>query len=625
MGRPYESIPEAETVAETGGLAGVVFRNAVERPDFVQISRKIHGNWVDVTAARFAEEVLAVAKGLIASGLNHEDRLGLMAANSYEWTLFDYAAWSIGVISVPIYHTAAPEQVAMALTESSAVACVSGNETHAMTIGSIVHRLPFLRHIWQIDAGAIDTLKEAGRHLDDSVVYSRVNEVSSRSIATIAYTAGTTGRTKGCIITHGNLQAQARAMLGHAYDVIYNVPRRSSPSTLLFLPLSHVFGRTVQVGAFEGGVHLAHSDAMNATGLMSDLASFRPTFLLAVPHIFERIFASSRQAAQARGKGALFDRAVKVASEYAEQEESRIFSGARRPGLSLRIRRAFYDRLVYSKIRAVLGGRMRNAVSGGSALSRPLGLFFRGAGITLYEGYGLTESSAGITCNPPGRVKFGTVGRPVEGVQVRLADDGEIMLRGKQMFACYLHDPHASGQVLKNGWLATGDLGVMDDDGYLSIVGRKKNVIVTSGGKTISPENSEQLVCEHPFVAECVMVGNGFPYVTALITLDQDVLRHWFEGGRGATNVSPYGNHGEDIRNEIWRAVNRANSLVSRAESIRDFRVLDEVFTQESGLLTPTLKIRRAEVTARYSSVIRTMYAASRNGRRWGDNAGQLS
>ncbi|MFJ2095551.1 AMP-dependent synthetase/ligase [Streptomyces sp. NPDC087901] len=612
MSTPYESISKEKMAEERKGLASVIFRNAAERPDFVQLSRKVHGEWVDVTSSEFAEDVLAVAKGLIASGLNHEDRLGLMAGNSYEWTLFDYAAWSIGVISVPIYHTAAPEQVAMALTESGSIGCVVGTEAHTMTVGSILHRLPHLKHIWEIDAGAVDTLKQAGQHLDDSVVHWRAARVTPHSVATIAYTAGTTGRIKGCIITHGNLQAQAKAILGHAYDVIYNVPKKTSPATLLFLPLSHVFGRTVQVGAFEGGVHLAHSEAMNATGLMSDLASFRPTFLLAVPHIFERVFAAARHAAQARGKGALFDRAVRVASEYAEQEEGRIFSGALRPSLSLQIRRAFYDRLVYSKIRRILGGRMRNAVSGGSALSRPLGLFFYGAGITLYEGYGLTESSAGITCNPPGRVKFGTVGHPVEGVQIRIAGDGEIMLRGEQMFTRYLNDPHASEQALKDGWLATGDLGAMDGDGYLSIVGRKKNVIITSGGKTISPESIEQMVCEHPFVAQCVMVGNGLPYVTALITLDQDTMRHWFGEGTGAAKITQDGDHREAIRMEIWRAVNRANSVVSRAESIRDFRVLDEVFTQESGLLTPTLKVRRAEVTVRHAPLIEMMYAGRR-------------
>ncbi|MEU3516892.1 AMP-dependent synthetase/ligase [Streptomyces sp. NPDC006654] len=580
----------------------------MERPDFVQLARKIDGNWVDVTSAQFAQEVLAVAKGLIASGLKHEDRLGLMAANGYEWTLIDYAAWSIGVIPVPIYHTAAPEQVAMALAESGAVGCVSETATHAMTVGSILQRLPSLRHLWQIDAGAVDLLKQAGRHLDDAAVLQRLDRVTPRSVATIVYTAGTTGRAKGCVITHGNLQAQARAIIDHARDAIYGAPRRASPSTLLFLPLSHVFGRTVQVGAFEGAVKLAHSDTLSATGLMSDLASFRPTFLLAVPHIFERVFAAARRAAQEQGRGALFDRAVRVASEYAEHEERRIFSGGPGPGLLIRIRRAYYDRLVYSKIRRTLGGRMRNAVSGGSALSRPLGLFFRGAGITLYEGYGLTESSSGITCNPPGRAKFGTVGRPVNGVQIGLADDGEILVRGEQIFARYLNDPATTSQVLKDGWLATGDLGVIDGDGYLSIVGRKKNVIVTSGGKTISPEPTEKAVCDHPFISQCVMVGNGLPYVTALITLDKEVLHHWFGvvGGVGTGNY--FGDHGEAIRNEVWRAVNRANSWVSRAESIRDFRVLDEVFTQASGLVTPTLKIRRAEVIEKYRSVIMTMY-----------------
>ncbi|MFE6904735.1 AMP-dependent synthetase/ligase [Streptomyces sp. NPDC057717] len=608
MDKPYERISKDKMDDGRGGLASVIFRNAVELPDFVQLSRKVHGEWVGVTSAQFAEDVLAVAKGLIASEMNREDRLGLMATNSYEWTLFDYAAWSIGIISVPLSHTAAPEQVAMALAESGAVGCVTGTETHTMTVGSILHRLPHLRQIWEIEAGAVDMLKQAGRHLDDSVVHCRLDEVSPNSIATIAYIADATGRAKGRVITHGNLQVQARAMLGHMRDVINDVPRKSSPTTLLSLPLSRAFGRTVQVGAFEGSVHLAHSDGLNAATLMSDLASFRPTFLLAVPRTFERAFAAARRAAQVRGKGALFDRAVRVASEYAEQEESWIFSEARRPGFLLRLRRAFYDRLVFSKIRDMFGGRMRNAVSGGSALSRPLGLFFQGAGISLHEAYGLTESSAGVICNPPRRVKFGTVGRPVKEVQISLAADGEIMLRSEQMFARYLNNPYTSGQVHKNGWLATGDLGIVDGDGYLAIAGREKNFIVTSGGETISPENTEQIVCEHPLVAQCLVVGNGLPYVTALITLDQDAMRHWMGKGRGVVNASQDRGYCEAIRKEIWRAVNRANAVLSWTESIRNFHLLDEVFTQESGLLAPTLKIRRAEVTERYSHVIEMMY-----------------
>ncbi|MFJ7078570.1 AMP-dependent synthetase/ligase [Streptomyces sp. NPDC098781] len=607
--RTYVS-SSARTVQHTegGGLADTVFSNALSQPDFIQLTRKIDGAWHDVTSSQFRDDVVAVAKGLIASGISFGDCVGIMAANSYEWTLFDYAMWTIGVISVPIYPTASPDQVATILSDTGAVACIVENEDHVMTVGSVMHKLPRLSALWELETGAVNFLMEAGLYISDETVERQRRAVGPQATASIVYTSGTTGKPKGCVLTHGNLAAQADSMLELAWDIIHDLRRGAEPSTLLFLPLSHVFGRTVQVCAVRGSVRLGHNTTMTAAGLMSDLASFRPTFLLAVPHIYERVLKVAERKAETAGRSALFDRAVAVAVAYAEAIERRKFKNGTGPSTLLRLRRALYDRLVYRKIREAFGGSVKNVISGGSTFKREVGLFFYGAGIKIHEGYGLTESCAGAFCNPHDKIKFGTVGRPVPGIQVHIAEDGEIMLRGEQVFRRYLNDESASQQVLKGDWLATGDLGFVDADGYLAITGRKKDIIVTSGGKSVSPQPLEQWVRDHPFIDQCVAVGDDLPYVSALITLDQEAMMHWLSlHGRGGQTPED-ALMASNAMKEVQRAVSSANSHVSRAESIRKFYIIPRPFTQEEGLLTPTLKVRRKEVMRRYASEIRRMY-----------------
>ncbi len=527
-----------------------------------------------------------------------------MSANRYEWTLFDYALWTIGAVSVPLHHAASAEQVVQVLSETKAVACVVENEEHLIKVGVSMRHLPALRDIWQLDKGIVDRLVHEGQQVDVRRVEERRRSVGPSTPATIVYTAGTTGEPKDCLITHGNLAAQADAIMAHAREIIQVPPRGRTASTLLSLPLSHIFGRTVQVCAVRHGVQLAHSSSIKLSTLLNDLRSFRPTFQLAVPEVYESIYRRAQQAAVGQIRKRIFLHAVRAARDYALAYERYTFSGGPHPSARLRVRRGFYDVLVYRKIRRSLGGRMRHSISGGSALRRDIGLFFFGAGIAVHEGYGLTESCAGVACNPPGRIKFGTVGQAVDGVEMRIAQDGEIMLRGPQISS---GSPVASPPE-SDGWLHTGDLGRLDRDGYLHITGRTEVVTVTSGGLRVSPEPLEERVRAHAFVAQCLLVGHGRPYLSALITLDWEVVERYFPAARFERSELI---RTDLIRQVIERAVALANDTVPRAEAIRDFRILADTFTVGNGMLTSALRVRRARVVAEYRGVIEAMYAPS--------------
>ncbi|GAB2589385.1 AMP-dependent synthetase/ligase [Streptomyces capparidis] len=605
--------PPLATAPQVGGLADAVFDNADECPDLVQLGRKTGGRWEDVTAVRFRDEVVALAKGLLARGVRFGDRVAIMSRTRYEWTLFDFALWTVGAQPVPVYPTSSSEQVRWILQDSGCVACVVENEDHAMTVGSVIDRLPAVQAMWQLDAGAWEELTEAGARVDDEVVRRHRLAVTPDAVATVVYTSGTTGRPKGCVLTHANFMAECDNLL-QGWTPVFR-PRPNEPvSTLLFLPLAHVFGRMVQVAAVRGRACLAHQPEMSAAALLPDFASFRPTFVLAVPYVFEKIFDAARRGAEAAGRGALFDRAVDVAVRYAQAQEARAFGRGTGPGAALRVQHQVFERAVYSRVREAMGGRVRHAVSGGSAMDRRLGLFFAGAGVTIFEGYGLTETTAAVTANPPERTRFGTVGRPVPGAGVRVADDGEVWVRGGQVFSGYLNDPEATGRLLHDGWLATGDLGELDDEGYLTITGRKKEIIVTSGGKSVAPVPLEERVRAHPLVASCVVVGNDRPFVAALITLDPDAVAHW-QRVRGKSPVPLREVVGDpDLEAEVRRAVVAANTQVSQAESIRAFRVLPEQFTEEAGLLTPSLKLRRRAVEKVFAAEIESLYGGSGGG-----------
>ncbi|MEU3218956.1 long-chain fatty acid--CoA ligase [Streptomyces sp. NPDC006971] len=591
-----------------GGLADVVFEYAEDEPDRIALGRKdAKGIWRDVTAAAFRDEVLALARGLIAHGVRFGDRVALMSRTCYEWTLFDFALWSVGAQSVPVYPTSSAEQVHWMLHDADVSAVMVEHEDHAMTVASVIDRLPGVKRLWQLDADAVAELVDAGGRVEDEVVHRHRRAVTPESVATVIYTSGTTGRPRGCVLTHANFMFETDTMASRWRSVFRSRPGDEA-ATLLFLPLAHVFGRMVEVAAVRGRVKLGHQPDLSAKALMPDLVSFRPTFVLAVPYVFEKVFDAARRRAETEGRAAAFDKAVDVAVTYAEAMEARAFGTGPGPSAGLRVQHQFFDKVVYRKVRESLGGRIRHAMSGGSGMDRRLGLFFEGAGVTVYEGYGLTESTAAATANPPERTRYGTVGQPVPGTTVHIAADGEVWVHGPHVFAGYLGAPEATAAVLRDGWLATGDLGSLDVDGYLTITGRKKEILVTSGGKSVSPAGLEERVRAHPLVAQCLVVGNDRPYVAALVTIDRDAVEHWL-AMQGRELLRPE----ELVRDpgletEIRRAVVAANTSVSQAESVRTFRILARPFSEEHGLLTPSLKLKRKAIEAAYAAEVDALY-----------------
>lgn len=602
------TVPPMAAAPHVGGLADVVFDYAEEDPHRVALGRKdADGRWRDVTSATFRDEVLALAKGLIAHGVRFGDRVALMSRTRYEWTLFDFALWAVGAQSVPVYPTSSAEQVLWMLHDAEVSAVMVEHEDHAMTIASVIDRLPQLKRLWQLDADAVTELVEAGAHIDDEVVHRHRRAVTPESVATVIYTSGTTGRPKGCVITHANFMFETQTMASRWESVFHSKPGDEA-ATLLFLPLAHVFGRMVEVTAIRGRVKLGHQPELSAKALMPDLVTFRPTFILAVPYIFEKVFNGARRKAETEGRAGPFDKAVDIAVKYAEAMEARAFGTGPGPSAGLRMQHQFFDKVVYRKVREAMGGRIRHAMSGGSGMERRLGLFFAGAGVTVYEGYGLTETTAAATANPPERTRYGTVGQPIPGTSVHIADDGEIWVYGANVFGGYLGAPKATAAVLNDGWLSTGDLGALDEDGYLTITGRKKEILVTSGGKSVSPAGLEERVRAHPLVAQCIVVGNDRPYIAALVTVDQESVEHWL-AMQGRQALSP----GElvrdpDLEMEVRRAVVAANTAVSQAESIRTFRILAHQFTEEHGLLTPSLKLKRKAIETAYASEVDALY-----------------
>jgi long-chain acyl-CoA synthetase len=604
------TVPPLVTAPQAGGLADAVFGNAEHSPDAVVLGRADgHGGWRDVSAAEFRDQVLALAKGLLAEGVRFGDRVAIMSRTRYEWTLFDFALWTIGAQPVPVYPTSSSEQVRWMLRDCEAVAAVVEHEDHAMTVGAAVDELPRLTRLWQLDADCVGELSRAGHLIGDEVVERHRLAVTPDAIATVIYTSGTTGRPKGCVLTHANFMAETDNVVAR-WEPVFTGKPGEEPSTLLFLPLAHVFGRMVEVACVRHRIRLGHQPSMTAADLIPDLAAFRPTFVLAVPYVFERVFQAARRTAEAAGRLGPFEKAVEVAVRHAEATEARAFGTGPGPGAALRMQHQLYDKLVYSKVREALGGRVRHGISGGSAMQRRLGLFFCGAGVTIYEGYGLTETTAAATANPPEQTRFGTVGQPVPGTTVLIADDGEIWLSGGQVFGGYLNNRHATEQVLRDGWLATGDIGALDEDGYLTITGRKKEILVTSGGKSVSPVPLEEKVRAHPLVAQCVAVGNNRPFVAALVTLDPEAVAHWLAmRGKPPMPVAEL-LHDNDLETEVRRAVVAANTLVSQAESIRTFRILGARFSEENGTLTPSLKLKRRVIETVYADEIDALYRA---------------
>ncbi|WP_431042842.1 AMP-dependent synthetase/ligase [Streptomyces sp. P1-3] len=595
-----------------GSLAEIPFENAAEAPTEPVLSRRRpDGNWRDVTAAEFATEVRAAAKGLIAHGLRPGDRLAIMARTTYEWTLLDFAAWAAGLVTVPLYPTSSAHQARWILRDSGAAACAVESVEQARLISGVRGELPALAHLWQFDAGAIGQITAAGRDVPDEAVERRRAERGPEDVATLIYTSGTTGRPKGCVLTHANFFAE----VDNSTELLHPVFRSASrdpASTLLFLPLSHVFGRMVAVGCLRARVRLGHAPSIRTEDLLADLAGFRPTFLLAIPYVLEKVFNTGRATAEKMGRAASFDRAARVATRYGEAEEAAQHGTGPGPGWGLRAARALYDPLVYRRIRAALGGRVRHVICGGSPLGRRLGAFYTGAGIEVFEGYGLTETTAAATLMPPLKPRLGTVGWPLPGTAVRIADDGEVLLRGGQVFAGYWDAGRGAPTGHEGGagerWFATGDIGALDADGYLTITGRKKELIITSGGKNVAPAPLEDRLRAHPLVGQCMVVGDDRPYVTALLTLEPEGLAHWRQMHKKQDMPVRLLVADEELLADLQRAVDDANALVSRAESIRRFAVLPGEWTDESGHLTPSLKLKRAAVARDFAKEIEGLY-----------------
>ncbi|MEV0319701.1 AMP-dependent synthetase/ligase [Streptomyces sp. NPDC050658] len=592
------SLPALYEVPADGNLTDIVRRNAVQHPDVAVIGRKVNGSWQDVTAKTFLAEVRAAAKGLIASGVRPGDRVGLMSRTRYEWTLLDFAIWSAGAVTVPVYETSSAEQIQWILGDSGAVACVVESDAHTAAVDSVRDRLPDLVNVWQIERGGVDELNRAGADVPEETVDERSAVAGADDPATIVYTSGTTGRPKGCVLTHRSFFAEC----GNVVERLKPLFRTGECSVLLFLPVAHVFGRLVQVGALMAPIKLGH--APDVKNLTDELASFRPTMILGVPRVFEKVYNSARAKAQADGKGKIFDKAADTAIAY-----SRALDTPSGPSLGLKIKYKTFDKLVYSKLRAVLGGRGEYAISGGAPLGERLGHFFRGIGFTVLEGYGLTESCAATAFNPWDRQKIGTVGQPLPGSVVRIADDGEVLLHGEHLFTQYWNNEGATEEALADGWFHTGDIGTLDEDGYLRITGRKKEIIVTAGGKNVAPAVIEDRIRAHALVAECMVVGDGRPFVGALVTVDDEFLGRWAaENGKPAGSTAASLRDDADLLAAIQSAVDDGNAAVSKAESVRKFRVLATQFTEESGHLTPSLKLKRSVVAKDYADEIEALY-----------------
>ncbi|QHY97462.1 Long-chain-fatty-acid--CoA ligase FadD15 [Streptomyces sp. S4.7] len=602
-------LPPLVPAVPDGSLADIPFDNARDAPDEAVLSRKqADGRWRDVTSSAFADEVRAVAKGLIAVGLRPGDRLAIMARTTYEWTLIDFAAWAAGLVTVPVYPTSSAFQTRWILQDSGAVACAVESAEQARLISRERRQLPDLAHLWTFDTGAVGSLRAAGADVPDAELDARRAALSPGSLATLVYTSGTTGSPKGCVLTHANFFAEVDNCIELLHPVFKSVSEEPA-STLLFLPLSHVFGRMVAVGCLRARVRLGHAPSLRTGDLIADLAGFRPTFLLAVPYVLEKVFNTGRATAETMGRASSFDRAARIARAYGTAVEAASAGTGPGPSLPLRAARALYDPLVYRRIRAALGGKVVQAICGGSPLGRPLAAFYAGAGITVFEGYGLTETTAAATVTPPLKPRLGTVGWPLPGTSVRIADDGEVLLSGGQLFAGYWDMERGEPvPALDEGWFATGDLGALDVDGYLTITGRKKDIIITSAGKNVAPAPLEDWLRAHPLIGQCLVLGDNRPYVTALITLEADGLAHWCQMRKKQHLTGEELVADEDLLAALQRAVDEANRLVSRAESIRRFRVLTESFTEESGHLTPSLKVKRPAVVADFAAQIEELY-----------------
>lgn len=590
------TVPALVPAATAGNLTNLVAERAWFEPDRIMLSRPLGEGWQKVTAREFEAEVRATAKGLIASGIHIGDRVAIMSRTRYEWTILDFAIWFAGGCVVPIYDTSSAEQVEWILSDSGAVAVIVETPTHRELVSTALPA--HTKNMWTITDDALHVLENAGTGISDEEIDRRRNALVPDTLATLIYTSGTTGKPKGVQLTHGNFLSECGNVAQSAADLFL----KPGGSTLVFLPIAHVFGRMVHIGAVSAGLHMAHCGDP-ATRLQIDMASFKPTFVLAVPRIFEKIYNGAEARAEAGGKGSIFRQAADVAIAYSQALDKGSIP------LVLRVKHRVFDKLVYSKIRTAMGGKTEAAISGGAPLGERLGHFYRGAGIRILEGYGLTETTAGATLNLTTQHRVGSVGRPVAGTSVRIDDDGEVLIKGSIVMRGYWQNEVADEEAFTDDrWFRTGDLGRIDKDGYLFIIGRKKELIVTSGGKNVAPAVLEDRIRAHPLVSQCVVVGDNKPFIAALITLDQDALKPWVANQKKEwTSVADLVND-PDLLAVIQTGIDEANKAVSRAESIRKFTILPIDFTIDGGQLTAKLSIKRHVVTKEFATEIEALY-----------------
>lgn len=589
-------------IADTDSAVDTVFVRARNSPNATVFRRQVDGQWLDVTAAEFEQLVVGVAQGLIAAGIEQGDRVALMSSTRFEWSVLDYAIWAAGGVTVPIYETSSAGQVEWILEDAEPVLLILENDAHVQETKSVVAAAPSVRTTFVIEntsgTDAVQELIDSGAGITEGQVHQRVSALASSDPATLIYTSGTTGRPKGVQLTHANLLAES---LGIRETSLKSLMRQGR-STLMFLPLAHVLARAVSIASFDAGVTLGHTN--DIPNLVATFGAFQPDFILSVPRVFEKVFNTAKQKAHADGKGKIFDLATECAVAWSEAQDT----GG--PGIVLRAKHTVFDKLVYGKLRAALGGKCELAISGGAPLGSRLGHFYRGIGVTIYEGYGLTETTAAFAVNTIGFQRVGSVGRPLPGNTVRIAEDGEIQLRGPVVFDGYWRNEVATAESLDDGWFRTGDLGSVDDDGYITISGRKKELIVTAGGKNVSPAGLEDQLRAGALISQAVVVGDQKPFIGALITLDPDAFDRWKSShGKAADATAADLQTDPELVAEIDAAVADANKSVSHAESIKKYRLLPHDFSEENGELTPTMKLKRNVITAAYADEIESIYA----------------
>jgi long-chain acyl-CoA synthetase len=591
------SVPAIVPAASAGNLTNLVSERAWFEPERIMLSRPLGDGWQSVTAKEFEAEVKATAKGLIAAGVNIGDRVAIMSRTRYEWTILDFAVWYAGGCVVPIYDTSSAEQIDWILNDSGSVAIIV--ETPALRDLVKTVQPAHTKKMWTMTENVLATLAYDGSSISDEEIEKRRSALLPETLATLIYTSGTTGKPKGVQLTHANFLSECGNVVQAASELFL----KPGGSTLLFLPVAHVFGRMVQIGSVAAGLHLAHcSDPVGRLPL--DLASFKPTFVLAVPRIFEKVYNGAEAKADAAGKGKIFRKAAEIAIEYSKGIESGKISPM------LKFKHGLFDKLVFSKIRHGLGGRVEAAISGGAPLGERLGHFYRGAGITILEGYGLTETTAGATLNLSKKIKVGSVGLPIPGTTIKIAEDGEVLIQGPIVMQGYWKNDAANAEVFSGDrWFHSGDLGKLDDEGFLYIVGRKKELIVTAGGKNVAPAVLEDRLRAHPLISQCMVVGDNQPFIASLITIDQDALKTWVTANKkeGASLA--------DLTNDpalisvIQSAVDEANKAVSRAESIRKFTILPTDFTIAGGQLTAKLSLKRHVIGKEFAAEIAALFA----------------